>query len=301
MILGQGAEAQAFQLPEHGFLLDAVDLRFGQGRAHVGELGDDRALVLVEEEELLLFAVPLEVALLRTEVLAELGDLLAQELRGLLGGLIARLDRIADELLDEGVDDVRCQDRMPGGVADVDEPGLLDGRDAQAAEDRESVGRIGARLVLGLVAAAGGPLRSEEPAQGDDVLDPRERVRPGLRRRLEFGPGREVHLLGHALGQRPACEELELGVEIGPQEIGPVIAPRAQDVLDVEHARAGILDHDGRRGPIEARRGEREDRDEDQEDRREGNEDVLPFQDDTDVLLKVDLFSLEGRVHGRVP
>ena len=140
-----------FSSRNSGFLLDAVDLGFGQGRAHVGELGDDRAFVLVEEEELLLLAVPLEVPFLRAEVLAELGDLLAQELRGLLGGLVARLDRVADELLDEGVDDVRGQDRMRGGVADVDEPGLLDGRDAQPAEDREGVGRIGARLVLGLV------------------------------------------------------------------------------------------------------------------------------------------------------
>ena len=81
----------------------------------------------------------------------------------------------------------------------------------------------------------------------------------------------------------------------------PVIPAGAHDVLDVEHARAGLIDHDGRRGPVEAGRGEREDRDEDQEDRGERDEDVLPLQDDADVFLEVDLFSFESCVHGRIP
>ena len=217
----------------------------------------------------------------------------------MLGGLVPRLDRVGDEFLDQGVHDVRGEDRMHGRVADVDEPGLLHGRDAQAAEDREGVGRIGARLVQGLLASGGGLLRAEEPAQGDEVLDALEGARAGARRRLELGPGGEIHLPGHPLGQRPAGQEPELRAEIGPQVIGPVIRSGAQDVLDVEHVRAGLVDHDRRGGAIEPRRGEREDRHEDEEDRRERDEDVLPLQDDPDVFPEVDLFSFERCVHGR--
>ena len=104
--LGQAVDAEALELEVGRLLGVALDLGRRQGRIDVGELVDDRALVVAEIEEVLLLAVLLEVLLLALEVLAEQGDLLGQELRGLLGRLVAGLDGEADELLDQGVDDV---------------------------------------------------------------------------------------------------------------------------------------------------------------------------------------------------
>ena len=42
----------------------------------------------------------------------------------------------------------------------------------------------------------------------------------------ELGPGAEIELLGHPLGQGPARQEAELGIEIGPQVVAPIVGAR---------------------------------------------------------------------------
>ena len=141
--LGQGVDVELAELAVDGLLGVPLDLGRRQGRVDGREVVDDGALVVAEIEEVLLLAVLLEVLLLPLEVLPQEGDLLGQELGGLLGRLVARLDGEVDELLDQGVDDVGGQGGVGRDVADVDEPGLGDGRDAQSAEDGEGVARVG--------------------------------------------------------------------------------------------------------------------------------------------------------------
>ena len=142
------AEVRPKHLAVDRFLVEPLDLRLRVGRIDVGELVDDRALLVVEEQEALLLAVLLEVLLLPLDVLAELGDRFAEELRGLLGRLVAGLDGEADELFDQGVDDVGGERGVRRDVADIDEPGLGDRDDAQAALDGEGVARDGRRRLL---------------------------------------------------------------------------------------------------------------------------------------------------------
>ena len=215
--LGQGVDAELLELAVGGFLGVALDLGRGQGRVHVGELVDDRALVVAEVEEVLLLAVLLEVLLLALEVLAEQGDLLGQELRGLLGRLVAGLHREADELLDQGVDDVGGQGGVRRDVADVDEPRLGDGRDAQPALDGEGVAGVGRRR--GAEAALRPPSLPRPKSQRKPTQLPQAAggPGPGVGTGRNSGRAAEVELLGHPLGQGPAGQEAELGVEIGAQ------------------------------------------------------------------------------------
>ncbi len=291
-VLGKGIHPELLELLVLGLGGDPGDLGAGIGAGRRGVLGGRVGILVRQRQDFLLLGIPLQLAFLGVQVLPELGDGLGEEIRRLLGRFGARLDRIIDVLLDQGVDDVGRKPRLGGDIAHVDQPGFGDGVDRQALE--QAPGVQGVRLGAGRFPGPRlrRPALRPEPAERQDILG-HVGHRPVLFHfGQEFRPGPEIHLPDDPLGQAAALDDPQLGVEIRAQEIVGRVRRGVEIFLEIEPAGALVLDQDlgGRRVP--ARLGERQDRGQDQAGAERRKDDRPPLPDDGPVFAEVDVLPI---------
>ena len=142
------------QLVVERLLFDARRLGLGGGAVEIGQPLHDDVLSVLDGDGVVLLLVALQLGLARLDLLPLLGQLLLEP----VGGVLRGGEAILEVLLDVGprvrVGQVGRQLRIRGRHADVDQPAVADGRDAERAKHHAGVSARTGRCLSGESARA---------------------------------------------------------------------------------------------------------------------------------------------------